>query len=172
MQCARANGFKQGARVHELLCVNMDFCAVRAHESFVQCASAMSSRLCNVLIWDQYGSWAGACTNKVVCFVIVYGSVYRRAHAQESVPQYGVRPPGLCTMCICARAGTCVDELMCASLCICTVRVHQGFVLLCSSVRCEPKGLCAVRTHKGFIQCAGAHPPGLCTKCLCARAGT
>ena len=94
---------------------------------------------------------------------------------QESVLQYGARPPGLCTMCFCARAGTCVDELMYASLYICTVRAHQDFVLLCFCIRLHgvrPKMLCAVRAHKGFTQCAGARPPGPCSKCLCARART
>ena len=71
------------------------------------------------------------------------------------------------------------------------ILAHQGFVLSVYLLVRErvhlsepehlygvgPQGLCTsvyvctVRAHKGFIQCAGARPPGLCTKCLCARAG-
>ena len=138
VQCARANIFEQRARVHELVRVSMGFHAVRTHESFVQCASAMSSCPCSVLVWDQYdGSRAGACAHEVVGFVLVCGSVYRGAHVLESVPQYGSRTPGICTIYFCARTGTGVDELMYASLYVCTVRVHQGFVLLCFCVRLD-----------------------------------
>ena len=116
----------------EIVRVSVGFCAVRAHERFVQCASVMSSCRCSVLVWNQCGSWAGACENEVVGFMLECRSVYRGAHVQESVPQYGVRPPGLCIMSFRARAGTCVDELMYTSLYICTVRAQRGFV------RCEP----------------------------------
>ena len=50
VQCARANGFEQGARVHELVRVSVDSYAVHAHESVVQCASAVSSCPCSVLV--------------------------------------------------------------------------------------------------------------------------
>ena len=76
---------------------SVGFCATRAHERFVQCASAMSSCPCTVLVWDKYGSWAGACENETACSVLVRGSVYRGVHVRESEPQYGPRPPGLCT---------------------------------------------------------------------------
>ena len=68
-----------------------------------------------------------ACTSMLVC-----GSVHRGAHVREPVPLYGARPPGLCTICFCARAGVCADELMCEGLYICTVRAHKGCVLMCS----------------------------------------
>ena len=58
-------GLSEG-RAHELVHVSVGFYAVRAHESFVQCASAMSSCPCSVLVGDQYGSWMGACANEVV----------------------------------------------------------------------------------------------------------
>ena len=56
VQYVRANGFEQGACVHELVRVSVDFYAVHADQSFVQCASAVSSGPCSVLVWDQYGS--------------------------------------------------------------------------------------------------------------------
>ena len=64
--CARSNRFEQGTRVHEIVHVSVVFCVVRAHEHFVQCAGTMSSCPCNNLVWDQYGSWAGAFENEVV----------------------------------------------------------------------------------------------------------
>ena len=43
------------------------------------------------------------------------------------------------------------------------VLAPQGFVLLCTSVRCEPNGVCAVRTNKGFVlRCTVRAPRGLC----------
>ena len=56
VQCARANRFEQGAHVNELVRASVGFCAVRAPERFVQCASAMSSCPCSVHVWDQYCS--------------------------------------------------------------------------------------------------------------------
>ena len=92
--------------------------------------------------------------------VLVYGSVCRGANVREPVPLYGARPPGLCTMCFCAHAGACVDELMCETLYICTVRAHKSFVLLCSragrctnELRCESSYVCTVRAHIGFVRC-------------------
>ena len=105
VQCARANEFEQGARVHELVRVSVGFCAVHAHKSFVQYACAMSSYPCRVLVWNQYGSWAGACANELVC---------------ERV-------------CFYTRAWECAEKLMCKSLYLCTVFAHQDFVQ-CSSV--------------------------------------
>ena len=100
--------------------------------------------------------------------------VQRSSCARVSTSVYGASSPGLCTMCFYGQAGACVDELMRASLYICTVRAHKGFVILCLCLRlygARSKGLCVMRTHTGFIQCAGARPPELCTKCLCACAG-
>ena len=61
------NGFEQGARVQELVRVSEGFCAVRAHKISVQCAYAMSSCPCSVLVWNRYGLWAEACGNELVC---------------------------------------------------------------------------------------------------------
>ena len=98
VQCARADGFAQGARGHEIVRVSVGFCAVRALKSFVQCARAMSSCPCSVLVWDQYDSWAGACANEVVCesvrFVLVCGSVYRGAHVQSQYHSTVLAHPG------------------------------------------------------------------------------
>ena len=92
--------------------------------------------------------------------VRVRGSVCRRPHVRESVPLYGARPPGLCTICFCARAGACVDESMCVSLYICTVRAHKGFVLLGSraegcadELKCESLYVFTMRAHEGFVRC-------------------
>ena len=98
VQCARANGFEQGTCVHEIVRVSVGFCAVRALKSFVQCASAVSSCPCSVLVWDQYDSWAGACANEVMCesvrFVLMCGSVYRGAHVQSQYPSTVLAHPG------------------------------------------------------------------------------
>ena len=94
VQCACENGFEQGSRVNEIVRVNVGFYAVHAHERFVQCVSTMSLCPCSVLVWDQHGSWAGACESEVMCFVLVCRSVYRGAHVQEPAPQYGPPPPG------------------------------------------------------------------------------
>ena len=90
----------------------------------------------------QYGSWAGACDNKIAGSVLVCGSVYRGVHVRESVPQCGPRPPGLCT-----------------SVYVCTVRTPKGF-MQCASAR--PPGLCTsvyfstVRAQTGFVGCEPA----------------
>ena len=142
----------------EIVRVSVGFCAVRAHERFVQCASAMSSCPCSVLVWDQCGSWAGACENEVVGFMLECRSVYRGAPVRESVPQYGVRPPR-----------SLYHVLPCSCGNVCRLAHVHGSVHLYGA---RPKRLCAVRTHKGFMPCAGARPPGFSTKCLCARVGT
>ena len=90
----------------------------------------------------QYGSWAGACDNEIACSVLAYVSVYRCVRVRESVPQYGPRPPGLCT-----------------SVYFRAVRAYKDFVLRCT-VR-APRAFCAVRAYKGFIQRA----PGLVLLC-------
>ena len=82
----------------------------------------------------QYGSWAGACDNEITCSVLAYVSVYRCVRVRESVPQYGPRPPGLCT-----------------SLYFRAVRVSPAFV------RCEPtKTLCfgvLYELRELFVRC-------------------
>ena len=139
VQCARANGFEQGARVYELVLVSMGFCAVHVHKSFMQCACATSSCPCSVLVWNQYGSWAGACMNELVCESVCFcARVWERVKRSSCVrTSTSVRysPQGVCPMCFSARAGACVVELMCASLYIYTVRAHKDFVLLCFCTR-------------------------------------
>ena len=82
----------------------------------------------------QYGSWAGACDNEIACSVLAYVSVYRCVRVRESVPQYGPRPPGLCT-----------------SVYFRAVRVSPAFV------RCEPtKTLCfgvLYELRELFVRC-------------------
>ena len=70
----------------------------------------------------QYGSRTGACDNEIACSLLVCGSVCRGVHVRESVPQYGPRPPGLCT-----------------SVYVCTVRTLKGFIQ-CTGAR--PPGFC------------------------------
>ena len=82
----------------------------------------------------QYSSWAGACDNEIACSVLAYVSVYRCVRVRESVPQYGPRPPGLCT-----------------SVYFRAVRVSPAFV------RCEPtKTLCfgvLYELRELFVRC-------------------
>ena len=82
----------------------------------------------------QYGSWAGASDNEIACSVLAYVSVYRCVRVRESVPQYGPRPPGLCT-----------------SVYFRAVRVSPAFV------RCEPtKTLCfgvLYELRELFVRC-------------------
>ena len=82
----------------------------------------------------QYGSWAGACDNEIACSVLAYVSVYRCVRVRKSVPQYGPRPPGLCT-----------------SVYFRAVRVSPAFV------RCEPtKTLCfgvLYELRELFVRC-------------------
>ena len=82
----------------------------------------------------QYGSWAGACDNEIACSVLAYVSVYRCVRVRESVPQYGPRPPWLCT-----------------SVYFRAVRVSPAFV------RCEPtKTLCfgvLYELRELFVRC-------------------
>ena len=130
----------------------------------------------------QYGSWAGACDIEIACSVLAYVSVYRCVRVRESVPQYGPRPPGLCTY-VYFRA----------------VRVSPAFVrceptkTLCFGVlyelrelfvRCEPtkalrfcvpyerQELCEVRAYKGFVPLCTVRTPralrGASLQRLCA----
>ena len=108
-------------QVHVIVRVSVGFSLMRALKHFVQFASAVSSCPCSVLVWDQYGSWAGACDNETTCSVLVCGNVYRGAHVRESVPQHGPRPPGLCT-----------------SVYVCIERTRKGFIQ-CADAR--PPGL-------------------------------
>ena len=127
-------------------------------------------RECGELV--QYGSWAGACDNEIACSVLACVSVYRWVRVRESVPQYGPRPPGLCT-----------------SVYVCTVRTPKGFLKCCwcsphralyfCILQCgaRPNGLCVVRVYKGFVlRCTVRAPRALCgaslQKCftVCARA--
>ena len=112
MQCARANGFEQGTCVHEIVRVSVGFCAVRALKSFVQCASAVSSCPCSVLVWDQYDSWAGACANEVMCesvrFVLMCGSVYREGLMYRvSTPVRCSPTQALYNVLLCSRGSVC-----------------------------------------------------------------
>ena len=96
----------------------------------------------------QYGSWTGACDNEIACSVLVCGSVYRGVHVRESVPQYGPRPPGLCTSCTSAQ---CEPSRALYSV---LVLAPQGFVLLCTSVRHEPKrALCGANLQGRYTVC-------------------
>ena len=178
VQYARANGFEQGARVYEVVCVSVGFCAVRTHESLVQCACAMNSCPCRFQCRTSTARGRehvrmSSCM-RVCGFVLVCGSVRRGARVRESGSLYGDHPPGLYTLCFCARAGACVDEIKCASLYICTVRANKGFVLLCfcacilediqmnSSARaCTSEGSDPIRAL------CGANPQGLYTMWWC-----
>ena len=103
-------------------------------------------------------------------------SVYQCVHVRESVPQYGPRPPGLCTSVYVCTVRTHKGFLQCAGarppgLCISVyfsaVRAQTAFVrcestkALCFGVLYELQELCAVRTYKDFVQWA----PGLVLLC-------
>ena len=97
----------------------------------------------------QYGSWTGACDNEIACSVLVCGSVYRGVHVQESVPQYGPRPPWLCTsVYVCTVVRNLKGFIQCAGA------RPPGLVLLCTPVRHEPE----------LVLC-GANPQGRYTVC-------
>ena len=176
MQCARANGFEQGARVHELVRISVGFCAVHAHKSFMQCACATSSCPCSVFVWNQYGSWAGACLNELVCegvcFCIRVWERVQRSSCVRTSTCVRYSPLGLCPMCFCARAGACVNELMRVSLYICTVRAHKDFVLLCFCARVREDvqrsssaRFCTSVWRKPTKASCGANPQGVYTMC-------
>ena len=176
-------------QVHVIVRVRVGFCAVRAHERFGQCASAVS--LCSTSRGQEHVimrsralcSRALACTDE-----FVYENQYLSTvlASQDFVL--------LCTSVQCEPPRAFYSVLV--------VLAPQGFVLLCTSVQCEPKRplcgaslqrifssvyctssksfvrckptkalcfvvlyefqkLCAVRAYKGFIQCA----PGLVLLC-------
>ena len=108
----------------------------------------------------QYGSWAGACDNEIACSVLAYVSVYRCVRVRESVPQYGPRPPGLCT-----------------SVYFRAVRVSPAFVrceptkTLCFGVLYELRELlCGASLQRLYTACAGACASVCCTSPRAVRA--
>ena len=103
-------------QVHVIVRVRVGICAMRAHEHFVQCASAVSSCPCSTARGREH--------------VII------RLRALFS----------------CVEA--CTVEFMYESQYLSTVLVPQGFVPLCTSVQCEPRGLYTV---------CWCLPPRLCT---------
>ena len=118
--------------------------------------------------------------------MLAYVSVYRCVRVRESVPQYGPRPPGLCTSVYFRAVRVSPAFVRCEStktLCFGVLyelrKPSRGASLqrLCASVyrtsarnfaRCEPtkalclcvpyerQELCAVRASKGFLPCTSA----------------
>ena len=129
-------------QVHVIVRVRVGFCAIRAHVRFVQCATAVSSCSCSTARGREHVvmrsralcSCVGTCTEE-----FMYDSQYLSTV---------LAPPGLCTsVCVCTIR-TPQDFVQCAST------RPQGFVLLRTSVRCEPK--------RAFC---GANPQGCSTVC-------
>ena len=88
----------------------------------------------------------------------------------------GARPPGLCTVCFCARAEACADELMCENLHFYGTSPQElcalcGRVCRWAHVR-ESVRLYGASPHKGFMQCTSElvymslRPRGLCAVCM------
>ena len=129
-------------QVHVIVRVLVGFGAMRAHERFVQCATAVSSCPCSTARGREHVimrscalcSCVGACTEE-----FMYESQYLSKV---------LTPQGFVLLC------TPVQYEPPRALYSVLVLAPQGFVLLCTSVRCEPKrALC------------GANPQGRYTVC-------
>ena len=142
--------FTVPVQVHVIMRVRVGFCAVRAHERFGQCASAVI--LCRTARGLEHAivrsralcSRVSACTDEFV---------YENQYLSTVLASQGFLL--LCTSIQCKPPRASYSVLVLAP---------QSFVLLCTLVRCEPqRPLCGTSLQRLYTVCARACAFVYCT---------